>query len=131
VQLYLVSPEELKAKEEVKDYIRGRGMDFIETDNVENVIPEVDVLYVTRLQKERMSDPAEYERVKGSYFITRQMLERAKKGMIIMHHLPRIDEIPIDHSLYAPCKVLPAGIARAARKDGFAQQDSGVRKEIW
>jgi aspartate carbamoyltransferase catalytic subunit len=96
VHLYLVSPEELKAKEEVKDYIRGRGMDFIETDNVEKVIPEVDVLYVTRLQKERMSDPAEYERVKGSYFITRHMLERAKKSMIIMHHLPRIDEIPID-----------------------------------
>jgi len=96
VQLYLVSPSELKAKDEVKDYLKGRGMEFIETDNVERVIPEIDVLYVTRLQKERMQDPAEYERVKGSYFITRQMLERAKKSMIIMHHLPRIDEIPMD-----------------------------------
>ncbi|MEM0117436.1 MAG: aspartate carbamoyltransferase [Conexivisphaerales archaeon] len=96
VKLYLVSPSELKAKEEVKDYLRGKGMDFIETDRVEEVIPEVDVLYVTRLQKERMNDPAEYERVKGSYFVSGRMLGRARESMIVMHHLPRIDEIPLE-----------------------------------
>ncbi|MEM3685213.1 MAG: hypothetical protein QXT39_06085, partial [Conexivisphaerales archaeon] len=103
IQLYLVSPSELRAKDEVKDYLKGKKIKFIEIDNVEDVIPEVDVLYVTRLQKERMTDPSEYERVKGSYFISKRMLDRAKKGMIVMHHLPRIDEIPleIDYTAHA------------------------------
>lgn len=96
VELYLVSPQELRAKDEVKDYLRGHGVDFQELKNVEDIIDQIDVLYVTRLQKERMSDPAEYERVKGSYYLSKKMLEKAKAKMIVMHHLPRIDEIPIE-----------------------------------
>jgi aspartate carbamoyltransferase catalytic subunit len=96
IKLHLVSPAELKTKDEVKDLLKSYKVEFDETDSIEEVIPKVDVLYVTRLQKERMSDPAEYERVKGSYFITSKMLSKAKKKMIVMHHLPRIDEIPIE-----------------------------------
>ncbi|MDG6934784.1 MAG: aspartate carbamoyltransferase [Nitrososphaerota archaeon] len=96
VKLHLVSPRELRAKEEVKDFLEENKMDYDETEDVEKVIPHVDVLYVTRLQKERMSDTAEYERVKGSYFVSSKMLAKAKRKMIVMHHLPRIDEIPIE-----------------------------------
>lgn len=96
VSLYLVSPKELKTKDEVKDYLKGKDLKFEEMEDVTRVIPEVDVLYVTRLQKERMTDPAEYERVKGSYFITASMLKNAKEKMVVMHHLPRIDEIPLE-----------------------------------
>lgn len=96
VSLYLVSPKELKTKDEVKDYLKGKDLKFEEMEDVTRVIPEVDVLYVTRLQRERMTDPAEYERVKGSYFITASMLKNAKEKMVVMHHLPRIDEIPLE-----------------------------------
>jgi aspartate carbamoyltransferase catalytic subunit len=96
IELFLVSPPELRAKEEIRDFLKEKKVEFIESSNVEQVIPQVDVLYVTRLQKERMSDPSEYERVKGSYFVTSRMLGGAKKEMIVMHHLPRIDEIPLE-----------------------------------
>ncbi|MEM2094519.1 MAG: aspartate carbamoyltransferase, partial [Candidatus Bathyarchaeia archaeon] len=64
------------------------------------VLPKVDVLYVTRIQRERIPDPEEYEEVKGTYRITLDTLRNAKKDMIIMHPLPRVDEIApeVDHS---------------------------------
>jgi aspartate carbamoyltransferase catalytic subunit len=96
VKLYLISPKELRTKDEVKDYLKLKGVEFTEWDDVEKVIHELDVLYVTRLQKERMTDPQEYERVKGSYIVTTKMLENAKDRMIVMHHLPRIEEIPLE-----------------------------------
>jgi len=81
------------------------GVDFEETSNLEDVLPELDVLYVTRIQKERFSDPSEYERVRGSYRITASTLKKAKEDLVVMHPLPRVEEIDVSvdetkHALY-------------------------------
>jgi aspartate carbamoyltransferase catalytic subunit len=94
IKLYLISPEALKMRQEVKDYLDERGIEYIESASLNPFLTELDVLYVTRLQKERFADPAEYESLKGSYIVTPAMLQKARNEMIVMHHLPRIDEIP-------------------------------------
>lgn len=96
VRLYLVSPRALKMRPEIIDRLAEARVEFHELENVEEVMDNLDVLYVTRLQKERFADPSEYERLKGSYFITAKMLEKAKSRMIVMHHLPRVDDIPLE-----------------------------------
>lgn len=96
VKLYLLSPEALKLRQEVKDQSLEGKIEYIESTEIERFLPELDVLYVTRLQKERFPDPKDYEKFRGSYIITRDMLRNARNGMIVMHHLPRIDEIPLE-----------------------------------
>jgi aspartate carbamoyltransferase catalytic subunit len=96
VRLFLISPEGLKTREEVKDQMDSKKMEYSESTDLEQYLPELDVLYVTRLQKERFADPSEYEKFRGSYIVTRDMLSKGKKRMIVMHHLPRIDEIPME-----------------------------------
>jgi len=92
VELYLVSPESLKMRREVLEEIREKVPVAEETD-IRKVVPLLDVLYVTRIQKERFPDPAEYIKVKGSYKIDLETLSKAKKDLIVMHPLPRVDEI--------------------------------------
>jgi aspartate carbamoyltransferase catalytic subunit len=92
VELYLVSPESLKMRREVLEEIKEKIPVAEETD-IRKVVPLLDVLYVTRIQKERFPDPAEYIKVKGSYKIDLETLSRAKKDLIVMHPLPRVDEI--------------------------------------
>ena len=92
VELCLVSPESLKMRREALEEIKGKISVTEETD-IAKVIPNLDVLYVTRIQKERFPDPAEYMKVKGSYRIDLELLKKAKKDMIILHPLPRVDEI--------------------------------------
>ncbi len=92
VELYLVSPESLKMRREVLEEIREKIPVTEETD-IKKVVPLLDVLYVTRIQKERFPDPAEYIKVKGSYRIDLETLSKAKKDLIVMHPLPRVDEI--------------------------------------
>ncbi|MEM3823346.1 MAG: aspartate carbamoyltransferase [Candidatus Bathyarchaeia archaeon] len=92
VELYLVSPESLKMRREVLEEIREKIPVNEETD-IRKVVPDLDVLYVTRIQKERFPDPAEYIKVKGSYKIDLETLSKAKKNLIVMHPLPRVDEI--------------------------------------
>jgi aspartate carbamoyltransferase catalytic subunit len=96
IKLYLISPEALKMRQEVKDYLEDRKIEYVEGASLDPFLSELDVLYVTRLQKERFADPSEYEGLKGSYIVTNAILQKAKKGMIVMHHLPRIDEIPLE-----------------------------------
>lgn len=96
VKLYLISPEPLKMRLEVKDYLEKSGIEYIESTTLDQYLGDLDVLYVTRLQKERFADPSDYEKYRGSYIVTTEMLQMAKKGMIVMHHLPRIDEIPLE-----------------------------------
>ncbi len=96
VKLFLASPRSLKMRQEVIDRLTEARVDFEELENVEDVMDQLDVLYVMRLQKERFGDPAEYERLKGSYYITTNMLVKAKDRMIVMHHLPRVDDIPLE-----------------------------------
>ncbi|MEM2419779.1 MAG: aspartate carbamoyltransferase [Candidatus Bathyarchaeia archaeon] len=95
VELYLISPETLKMRREVLEEIKDKIPVKEETD-IAKVISDLDVLYVTRIQKERFPDPAEYIKVKGSYKIDLELLKNAKKDMIIMHPLPRVDEIAPD-----------------------------------
>ncbi len=92
VKLHLVSPESLRMRREVLDTIKER-IKVVEKRTIEEVLPRLDVLYVTRIQKERFPDAAEYAKVKGSYKVDLKLLEDAKKDMIILHPLPRIDEI--------------------------------------
>jgi len=92
-KVYLVSPESLRPRNEVKDTLRAIGLKTEQHDELEGVIGDVDVIYMTRVQKERFPDPNEYEKVKGSYRITRSSLANAKKDSIILHALPRTNEL--------------------------------------
>ncbi|MDR0372588.1 MAG: aspartate carbamoyltransferase [Nitrososphaerota archaeon] len=92
VELYLVSPETLRMRKDMLTNIKDK-IPVIEDVNIEKVVPQVDVLYVTRIQKERFPDAAEYAKVKGAYRIDLKMLVNAKKDLTILHPLPRVDEI--------------------------------------
>ena len=92
VELYLVSPETLRMRKDVLQTIKTK-IPVTENANLEKMMAQIDVLYVTRIQKERFPDAAEYAKVKGAYRIDLKSIEKAKKDMIIMHPLPRIDEI--------------------------------------
>jgi aspartate carbamoyltransferase catalytic subunit len=92
VELYLISPESLRMRHGVLRTIQNK-IPVTEDTSLEKIIPQIDVLYVTRIQKERFPDPAEYAKVKGVYRIDLKTLSNAKKDLIILHPLPRVDEI--------------------------------------
>ena len=97
VRFVLISPKELMLPEYVKTmFLDGQGTEYRETESLEDAIGELDVLYMTRIQGERFSDPDEYERLKDSYILTRAKLEGAKSDLSIMHPLPRVNEISTD-----------------------------------
>ena len=96
VKFFLIAPRELAVPEYMRAFMRENGMWFTEVTGLESVIPQLDVLYMTRIQRERFVDPLEYERNKGVYVLTRRKLERARKDLLVMHPLPRVDEISID-----------------------------------
>ncbi|HYB68227.1 MAG TPA: aspartate carbamoyltransferase [Candidatus Acidoferrales bacterium] len=102
IELYLVSPETLRMRREVLQTIKER-IPVMEKTSLEKIVPIVDVLYVTRIQKERFPDPVEYAKVKGSYRIDLETLREAKKDLTILHPLPRLDEIAteVDSTPYA------------------------------
>jgi aspartate carbamoyltransferase catalytic subunit len=81
---------------EVVEIAKQLGAKTGKADTVEEVIADADVIYVTRIQRERFPDPAEYEKVAGLYKITSSLLEKAKKSAIVMHPLPRVKEISSD-----------------------------------
>ncbi|MBL7104383.1 MAG: aspartate carbamoyltransferase [Bacteroidales bacterium] len=93
---HLVSPVELKLPSAVKRYIKEKNLKYHQYTEFEEVIPNVDILYMTRIQHERFSDPVEYERVKNAYILKNKMLDKAKKNLKVMHPLPRINEITED-----------------------------------
>jgi aspartate carbamoyltransferase len=93
VEFVFVSPDILAMPEDVLDVVRGHGHKFDVTDDINPVIGDVDVLYVTRVQKERFTDLAQYDRVRDQYVVDEGLMERAKREMIVMHPLPRVNEI--------------------------------------
>ena len=93
VELSFVSPEILRLPLDIMNEVRARNLPVRETYDVVDVIETTDVLYVTRVQKERFSDLSQYEEVKSCYEITPELMERAKEKMIVMHPLPRVGEI--------------------------------------
>jgi aspartate carbamoyltransferase catalytic subunit len=91
-----VSPSELRVPSDVLEVVAGRGVHQFEHNSLDSVIQETDVLYITRMQKERFTDEVEYDRLKNTYVVTPKMLTRAKEHMIVMHPLPRVGEISPD-----------------------------------
>ena len=99
----LISPKQLQMPDVIKKDLKKQGAVVSETTKLEDVIGDVDVLYVTRIQKERFPDPAEYQKVAGSYRITEELLKKARDNLIVMHPLPRVDEIDpaVDRTKFA------------------------------
>lgn len=96
VRFVLISPEELKLPSYVKnDIIKAKNLEYIQTTDLEKVMPELDVLYMTRVQKERFFNEEDYLRLKDSYILTLDKLENAKPDLSILHPLPRVNEISV------------------------------------
>ena len=91
-----IAPEELQMPEEYKLYLRERGIRYFEHTEFTDIISEADIIYMTRVQKERFVDPIEYERVKNVYILRNSMLKNTKSTMRILHPLPRVNEIHTD-----------------------------------
>lgn len=96
VKFILISPEELKLPSYVKnDVIKANNLEYIQTTDLEKVMPELDVLYMTRVQKERFFNEEDYLRLKDSYILTPDKLVNAKRDLSILHPLPRVNEISV------------------------------------
>ncbi len=94
IRVVLISPEELKLPGYVKhEYMND--MDCVETASLDEAIGDLDILYMTRIQRERFDDPQEYERLKDSYILTTEKMEKAPKSMCVLHPLPRVNEISV------------------------------------
>ncbi len=93
----LISPEELKIPSYIReDVLRRSGATFEEVESLEDAMPQLDVLYMTRVQKERFFNEEDYVRLKDRYILTREKMKPAKEKMIVLHPLPRVNEISVD-----------------------------------
>ncbi|MCG3133842.1 MAG: Aspartate carbamoyltransferase catalytic subunit [Planctomycetes bacterium] len=92
-QIVLVAPDALKLPAQRVDELRQHKVSFVETGDLDGALPGLDVLYVTRIQQERFGDPLEFQRVRDAYQVDAATLDRGKAGMIVMHPLPRVNEI--------------------------------------
>ena len=96
LKVYLISPEELKLPSYVKKgVLRSAGIPYIQTTDLEAVMPELDILYMTRVQRERFFNEEDYLRLKDSYILTPEKLRNARQELCIMHPLPRVNEISV------------------------------------
>lgn len=94
VKMYLVAPDVVRMKDDIKEYLTSVGVHWEEVDDLAAVAADVDVLYQTRIQKERFQDrPDDYEKAKGKYIIDTKLMKLLSKDAVIMHPLPRVDEI--------------------------------------
>lgn len=93
----LISPKELQIPEYIKEeFIKKKNIEFKEVDKLDDVIGELDILYMTRIQRERFFNEAEYLRLKDSYILDAEKMKKAKEDMIVMHPLPRVNEIAME-----------------------------------
>lgn len=92
-KFYFVSPDKLRMPEKFKDILKEKNVEFEELENFEGILDKIDVVYMTRVQKERFASHEEYERLKDCYVINSAVLEKLKKDSIILHPLPRVNEI--------------------------------------
>jgi len=95
-EFHLVSPTELKLPSTVKRFIKGANLEYHQYTELEDVMGLADIVYMTRIQRERFSEPMEYEKVKNSYVLTEDMLHGSKENMRVLHPLPRVNEISED-----------------------------------
>lgn len=97
IKVMLISPDELKLPDYVKnDVMDKNGMNYVETSSLEDALPSLDVLYMTRVQQERFFNEDDYLRLRDSYILTLDKLSKAKEDMIVLHPLPRVNEISVD-----------------------------------
>ncbi len=97
VKFIMISPKELKLPDYlVNEVLLKYNIEFVETESLDDVMPELDVLYMTRVQKERFFNEADYIRLKDTYILTPDKLERAKETMRVLHPLPRVNEISVE-----------------------------------
>ena len=96
IRFNLISPFELRLPEQILEQMNARGQEYTESESLADSIPELDILYMTRVQRERFHDAAEYRRLKDVYILTKKTLEGAKPDMLVMHPLPRYGEIAQD-----------------------------------
>ena len=114
IRFILISPEELRAPEYIiDDVFIDKGISYVETTDMEKIMDQLDILYMTRVQKERFFNEEDYVRLKDTYILTREKLEKAKPGMAILHPLPRVNEISLE-------------VDQDARALYFAQAQNGV-----
>lgn len=95
VRFVLISPEELRLPDYVKDMLDGAGAVYTETDSLENVIADLDILYMTRVQRERFSNEEDYLRLKDAYILTPEKMALGGVGLRVLHPLPRVNEISV------------------------------------
>lgn len=96
-QFYFISPDELRVPEYlIEDTLKPANIPYHEVDDLENTLPKLDVLYMTRVQKERFFNEEDYVRLKGIYMLTKDKLQLAPSDMPVLHPLPRVDEISLD-----------------------------------
>ena len=100
-KMIFASPDELKMPEEITADLRSKGADITETSDVKAALAVSDLVYVTRVQRERFPDEESYNRCKGSYIVNNELLKAAKKDITILHPLPRVDEIATEVDSYA------------------------------
>lgn len=93
VKVWFVAPPQVAMRDDLKAHLDEHHVQWVETQDLDAVLPEVDVVYMTRIQKERFTDPAAYEAVKGVYRIDKTSMARMRKYAVLMHPLPRVDEI--------------------------------------
>ncbi|MBQ3409402.1 MAG: aspartate carbamoyltransferase [Clostridia bacterium] len=96
VKFVFISPEELKMPEYINEILDKKNIEYVETNNLEGSIPELDILYMTRIQRERFTDVEEYERLKDVYILDKKKLDNAKEDLSILHPLPRVNEIAVE-----------------------------------
>jgi len=97
IKFVLISPNELKLPSYVKDnYLKKNGIEYEQTTSLEEVMDKLDIIYMTRVQKERFFNEEEYLRLRDSYILDAQKMQKAKDDMIVMHPLPRVNEISVD-----------------------------------
>ncbi len=95
LRFVLISPEELKVPSWVKDGLKAKGISYRQETDLESVIGELDILYMTRVQRERFFNEEDYLRLKDSYILTPEKLKKAKEDLCVMHPLPRVNEISV------------------------------------
>lgn len=96
VQIYLIAPDALKLPSYMTSFLKTHNMPYCEVNSIDEALPELDVLYMTRIQRERFSTVKEYENLEGNYQLTAEKMKRTKKDMLVLHPLPRVDEISQD-----------------------------------
>ena len=117
IRFFLIAPPELAIPDYLRRFMKENNMPFLEVAGLDPVIPQLDVLYMTRIQRERFIDPLEYERCRGIYVLTRSKLRRARENLLVMHPLPRVDEIAVDVDGMFSRMALLADLANQPRMD--------------